>query len=334
MNRDGDRLVRTSEAQATVGIFDCLSAGFEKINGMLWVVLLPMALGLFLWRGPQLSVAPAITNLLKWYFSIVPAEMLDAQSGTGIMAGGSQLTEALQGIAGDVNVFSFLTMGLGIAGRGAIPAAQIGEATALFALPAIERPVVALGTVFALQGLGLFLGACFLGLIAQRVRGEAISLWRLARRVVGYWLSIVGFVLMLAIAALCVSMPIAVLLGLAFAMAPGAAEVIFMAVIAGWQAAALWLALFTFFVVDAAIVGELGPLRAARSSMRLVARNFWSATGFVILYLVIAYGMLALWGRLDGEPWSVLLGIVGNGYVASGLAASSMVYYRAHVATA
>ncbi len=101
-----------------------------------------------------------------------------------------------------------------------------------------------------------------------------------------------------------------------------------------WQTAALWLMVFGFFFVDAVVVGELGPLKAFQSSVRLVSRNFWSATTFVALYLLISYGMLVVWLWLGVEPWGTALAIVGNAYISTGLAAGSMVYYRTRAAQA
>src|SRR5581483_5841732 len=41
-----------------LGVIDTLSAGFGLINRRLWLILLPVALDLFLWYGPRLSIAP------------------------------------------------------------------------------------------------------------------------------------------------------------------------------------------------------------------------------------------------------------------------------------
>ena len=67
--------------------------------------------------------------------------------------------------------------------------------------------------------------------------------------------------------------------------------------------------------------------------MRLVGRNFWSAAGFILLYLVITYGMLVVWSRLGDEPWAGVVAILGNAYITSGLVAASMVYYRTRATT-
>lgn len=332
MDRKGDRALRLGETEQGIGIIDCLSAGFEKVNRMLWVLILPVAMGLFLWRGPQLSAAPAIGNLLSWYARVLPPNGLDVDAASGALAQGAQSAEQVREILellGEVNLFSFLTLGVGIAGRGSLPGPPVGEGMALFTLPAIRQPFSALALGAALYGFGLLLGAGYLGFIGQRVRGEATDVARLGRRVWGYWLGMIGFLLALCIAALAVIIPTGLFLGLTFALAAEAVPVVFAVFVAAWQVAAIWLTVFTFFLIDAVVVAELGPLRAAKSSIRVVGRHFWSAGGFILLYLVIAYGMLIVWTRLGGEPWAIGLGILGNAYVMSGLAAASMVYYRA-----
>lgn len=323
--------MRVGEREQGIGIVDCLSTGFEKVNGMLWVLLFPLAMGIFLWRGPQLSAAPAIGDLLSWYTQALPPGAFDVDSGADALVGGAQGAEQMQdmlAMLGDLNLFSFLTLGIGIAGRGSIPGPPLGAGLPLFTMPAISQPLSALALAIALYGLGLLLGASYLGLIGQRVRGEVTSLRRLGRAVWRYWLSMVAFLLALAVAIFAASIPTTLLLGLTFAFAAAAVPLIFALSVAMWQVAGIWLTLFTFFLVDAVVVGELGPLQAAKSSVRLVGRHFWSAAGFILLYLIITYGMLLIWMRLADEPWGIALALLGNAYITSGLAAASMVYYR------
>jgi hypothetical protein len=314
---------KVQEGQGALGIIDSLSAGFAKINGMLWVLLFPLAMGFFLWRGPVLSAAPAFNSVLDWYMRLVPPDALGSSVDQI-----NQIRDGLQSLFGEFNLLSFLTLGVGLAGRGAIPVPSLPTTDQWIELPAIIQPIRAVGLMVLIEVAGLFLGACYLGLIAQRVRGEATSVAHLAHRVWGYWWSLLGFLLAVIGAVIVICVPISILLGLALVLAPAAADAMLVIVALGWQIVAIWLVMFMFFVVDAAVVAQLGPLRAMRSSIQVVRQNLWSAFRFILLYLLITYGMLALWGQLGDNPLSVVVTIVGNAYIASGLLAGSMVYYR------
>ena len=85
---------------------------------------------------------------------------------------------------------------------------------------------------------------------------------------------------------------------------------------------------YLFFFSDAVVVSEVGPVRAALYSIRLVLTNFWPAFGFIIITWVIMRGLHVVWQGLAQAPIGLALAIFGNGYVESGLAAASMLFYR------
>jgi hypothetical protein len=64
----------------------------------------------------------------------------------------------------------------------------------------------------------------------------------------------------------------------------------------------------------------------------VVAKNFWSAIGLISLTLLILTGTQIIWTSISFSSWGVMAGVVGNAYVASGLAAASMLFYRSRLA--
>ena len=93
-------------------------------------------------------------------------------------------------------------------------------------------------------------------------------------------------------------------------------------------AVALWIGFYLFFVIDAIVISDVGPIRAIWNSINVVRRNLWSALGLVILINIIAMGLPYLWRALTATPWGTALGILGNAYVGSGLVAASLIFYR------
>ena len=87
--------------------------------------------------------------------------------------------------------------------------------------------------------------------------------------------------------------------------------------------------LYLFFAPEAIFISRVGPIQAIRRSVAVVHAGVWSALTLAILVTVILIGMGQLWISLAGQAsWGLALGIVGNAYIASGLVAASMLFYR------
>jgi hypothetical protein len=97
------------------------------------------------------------------------------------------------------------------------------------------------------------------------------------------------------------------------------------------QVASILLVIYLFFLVDAIVVSEVGPVRAAVNSARVVSSNVWSTVLFIFLVWVISAGLQLVWGAMSKTLFGTGVAIVANAYVASGLAAASMQYYQTRV---
>src|SRR5207244_2230916 len=86
------------------------------------------------------------------------------------------------------------------------------------------------------------------------------------------------------------------------------------------------LIIYLYFWVDAIVVSDAGPLRAAVSSGRVVASNFWSSVFFIGLVLLISRGTSLIWDALDPAPIGMVVAIALNAYIATGLIAASMLF--------
>jgi hypothetical protein len=95
-----------------------------------------------------------------------------------------------------------------------------------------------------------------------------------------------------------------------------------------FQVALLWAMLSLFFALDAIILADAAPLRAAALSIALFRRHFWSSLALIGLILLISTGISIVWRALARQPVGLSASIVGNAYVGTGLAAASMVFFR------
>ena len=114
-------------------------------------------------------------------------------------------------------------------------------------------------------------------------------------------------------------------------VAPAAGAFLSALVLVGGWAVVIMLAFYLFFLVDAIVMSGAGPIRAAINSARVVANNFSSTVGFIALVYLISVGLQIVWGAMSKNPFGIAVAIVGNAYVASGLAAASMQYYQTRV---
>jgi hypothetical protein len=310
------------------GIIDTLSAGFQLVNRAPWVLAVPIALDLLLWLGPRLSVATlgerAVAGLLAM---VTEAGAAAGAAAEGQVEGFQQGLEALRMIVSSFNLLSLLAFG-GFAMESAVPLDQGGAAGRVELLSAGQVALVALVLIL----LGVALACLWLGAIAQLVRDGRGSAGRLLYSLPRYWLAVVGFLALLVGAALAITLPLMLLAAVAQLFVPALGTFLTLFVAVALQLLVIWAVLYLFFFADAVVVSEVGPLRAAANSVRVVSLNFWATLGFIIITWVIMRGLHIIWQSLAQAPVGLALAILGNGYVESGLAAASMLFYSNRIA--
>lgn len=282
-----------------VGVIDIIAAGFTSAAKQWWAMSIPIVLDLYLWLGPRLSPQPFIKQIL----SKMP------------------LPEGSQVLLGGMNLFSLLSSSLL-----RVPSTGGAETAA----PAFVQPAVLvvddglslLGWVLLLFSSGLFLGSLYLVLLAQPLmpmggRGRL-------RQAGALWLRAICLVFFLFAGAIIVGLPATLTITLASLISPLLAQAVSLASLAFL----IGIAFYLFFTIEAMVISEVGPLRAAWNSITVVRRNPWSAVGFIILINIIGLGLLRVWRSLGGTAWGEVLAILGNAFVGSGLVASSLLYYR------
>ncbi|MGB5932972.1 MAG: hypothetical protein WBH57_07890 [Anaerolineae bacterium] len=283
------------------GVIDTLSLGFSAITQQLWVLAIPVALDLYLWLGPRLSPIPLIQR----------ASLYLPSTGLAI-----QLQELLAGF----NLFSLLASAIL-----AVPSLMAGATTVSplgQMVIEIDDGLPFMGWVLALLPLGLLVGCLYLGLIAQKVREKPYR--SLLHRIWGYWLRVILLLLIFIGGAILLGLPLAMGFTLVSLLSESLAPILSTLLLA----LLVWIWFYLFFAIDAIVISDAGPLSAIWNSINVVRRNFWSSLGLIILINVIGMGLSLVWRALGANPWGLALGIVGNAYVGSGLAAASLIFYR------
>jgi hypothetical protein len=314
-------LTARREASPT-GVIETLSAGYAAVNRQPWVLLLPILLNLFLWLGPHVSysplVGPLLTDATEWTRQVAfgPRRALrDPEVINGI----EQSRQWLIARTDDTNGFQALAWGpLGLP---SVDAPSPSDEVAF--VNGWGDGVALLG---ACIGLSLLLGGWFYGGLAGASRGKDGNPVAACRRLPRSVLDVLGLVAVVFGASVLFGVPVLLLIGFTAVVSPPVAVLGSMLLLAGLLFASVHL----FFSIPAIFVSGAGPLVAIQRSVGMVRRHLWPSVALILLTWLILAGMDRVWDLLASQlqsPYGVVLGILGNAYVASGLIAAGMVFY-------
>ncbi len=295
-----------------IGIIDTISLGYGLVNRRPWLIVLPVMLDLVFWLGPRLSMQPT-------------TEALTGFLAPQVVENDAFLAE-LRAVGAQADLLGLL-------------AVQVPSLIRL--LNPDSSPILAQRPVLALTGLlttltvallllivGLLLTMLYLTPIAQVVRSGNADPRQMPRLAGRAWLRLLLLMVLLVGAGLLVTVPLSVLVGLLSLVGLNLLPLVGTLLLVG----AIWLRVYLFFVIDAIVVSEVGPLRAIQYSIAVVRHNFWSSLGFIVLSYVISLGLARVFELFTQMIIGVPVAIIANAYIASGLAAASMIFYSDRLA--
>jgi hypothetical protein len=304
---------RRDDARPT-GVVDTLSAGYGIVNRRPWIVLIPILFDLALWFGPQVSVSPLVGRALA-------GSGVERGFGADDEQAAATARQAVLSAVDEVNLLALATPSW-ISVPSITPLIG-GQGTLRF----VDSWATAFGLVAGSLAVGVLVGCIYRSIIAQQVRDAAIVARELPRQTAEGWPRLVGLVILLGVAALLVSIP----LGLVLAAATLVARELASLGVALVMTLVIWGQFYFLFAPDAIFVSRVGPLAAVRRSVAVVRAHFWAAVRIAVLTTIILLGMGQVWLALARQApwgWGPALGILGNAYIASGLVAASMIFYR------
>jgi len=335
-----------------LGVVGSLAAGFEMVGRHLGLIVLPVLIDLFLWLGPRVSIAPLVEQFAAFLLAQSAPDPKTIDQVT-------QAVQMLKQLGEQPNLFSLLS---------ALPLLNVPSLLAQHApgaLSPLGQPHVMLTTsVLAVMAwgsvlvpVGLALGFLYLNSLARWVRAmrspdqqklalkrtaapvpsgveePALSQVEVADPVVeessssGKFIRVFLFaagVLMVGV----VLVPLWMLLvGASVALVPLLGFLVWSLGIGVGSYAILHL----LFVVPGVLLGGRGLLRAIWESILLIHTQFPSVVGLILLVVLIYQGLGFVWSLPSGDSWSLLVGILGNGCIATGLTAAFFVFYQERV---
>lgn len=294
------------------GIVEALQSGYDMLNTRPYLIAVPLALDLVLWLGPRLTSPALFAWLARW---------------PGQSADGAALAQTLR----ERGASAELTSGIAQLWNGYGVSSLVGALGREHVVDVIGRPTAAIGpwyvaafVLLALLVIGLWLKSLFVAPIAQMVRHEPFAVgtalqvsWEAATRAALLVLTAIGM-LALTLVPVAITAAAFVLAGL------NGAGVIVLATLVPVLGALFYGA----FAMDAIFLERVGPMRAIYLSYRVVRRNAWPTAGFIGLTILISRALPLALTQVVRQPVGVFLAMVAHAYVAAGLAAGSLIFYR------
>ena len=285
-------------------VIDTLSEGFGAANRRPWIIAIPILFDLFLWLGPKATLGPNLAQLIQ---AGLPAQYRGYEA-------------LVQQTAASFNVFSLAAIYL--------PSLVVRlESTPLASFTAdlgVNSPLVFLGLAAGTVLVGLWLACLYLGLIAQVVRDGQTNLQLMASAVWRYWRRLIAFLFLVALILAAVAVPFGLAYLVLASVSPSAGE--FLALLV--QIAFVWAIVYLFFSIQALLLSDAGPVQAIRLSVAVIASNFWAAITLIGLTFLIYLGLPIAWQLIATHPAGLAVGIIGNAYIGTGVAAAGFLFYQ------
>ncbi|HEY8597838.1 MAG TPA: hypothetical protein VIL85_05365 [Thermomicrobiales bacterium] len=296
-----------------MGVIDAIADGCFAVARRPLVLVPVVALDLLYWLGGRLTAAPFTAGIIRLL------ELAPQQSPGG--PDPAETIATLRLLGQETDLFGLLTLGqhpLLLQ----LTVEQVARPWGVGIIDVGNWGIVLLLAV-VLTVLGILLLAVSLSLLAPLARQEPFSFVAVLRQVPRCWLRLLGLCAVivagfgLLLLPLLILATIMTLLGLSTALL-------------GVLLTVPLLVLYVYLALapEAIAVSDVGPLRAIKLSIGVVRRNFWPTSGLIAAIVLLNNGLPYGWALLTQQAAGVPLAIVGNGFIATGLMAAAMFFYR------
>lgn len=294
-----------------------LVEGFNTIAGQIYIILFPVAVDLLLWFGPLVRVKTLLLPFMERAAEISASAY--GEQGAAFMKSSNEMWAAL--LDGFNMVFGLRTYPVGVPSLMISQGAQRNPLGSMRVFEVTSMDSAAL-LVLAFAAAGLLFGSLYYALVAQAAgrKKEPLTLANLSHftgQSILLALLLVAAVVMLGFPAMCLISSLILVL-------PALGPLPFMLL----GLVVVWVLLPLAFTPHGIFMGGLNVGRSLVTSFRMV-RSMMSGVGiFFIMIIMLSYGMDALWSTPGVDSWMLVVGILGHGFITSGLLAATFVYYR------
>ena len=300
------------------GVIGSLRAGFDAVANHVWLIVLPLALDIFLWLGPRLSVDGLLRPFVRYMF---------LQARRGVEA--SELDRFLEtqtsllAILQNFNLLSLLSK---------FRIFPIGISSLLAQTMPVETPLgeqnvvqissvpLLIGIIFILTVIGWVVGGLYFRWVSRTTLDQEEAGISLLRAILQTFVLSVCWLIGLLIILLPVTFILTLLAFINPLLANAAIFVILLL--------SFWLIVPLFFVPHGIFARRQNAFYSALTSLRLARFTFPTSGMFVISVLILSQGLNYLWKVPPSDSWMTLVGIAGHAFITTAILAASFVYYR------
>jgi hypothetical protein len=188
----------------------------------------------------------------------------------------------------------------------------------------IYRGAGLFGIVAGAFTIGTILTTLQMAMVGQRISEGHVQIGRLLRRLPAMWVRLIGLGAVAAVIAIAILMPFLVLIVVFSFVSAGMARIV------QWLSAfvALWLGTFLFFSIHGILMNNRGVLNSLWDSVRVVHWNLSATMMLIFLVFTLTVGLGMAWLQAPMGSWAALLGIGGNAFITTGLAAATFVFFQ------
>lgn len=321
---------RRTAPGTTAGVIDTIADGMTLVVQRPWLMAAPLNVDALLWLTVKVPMTPMTDNAARF---IETTDVADARLAADTLRDigdkvyvtdflGAFLPSLFTGVSLDTVLNQLVTFispasGAGIARDSMFEPWRMGLMDPITI--GSENRVALIGLLSLFASTIAF--AAYRVPVARAIRGDTTSsFWK---ELGGSWVRFLAYVLLILGVALASLVPFTILgvifaiLGLNLSFVFAIALLIF----------GTMIGIYTFFAVDAMLLHRFGPIQAFRLSYDVGRMYFGQIARFALTSLLIMFGSMALWNQTVDSAPGTIIALIGNAFLGTTLAASSMLFY-------
>lgn len=321
---------RRTAPGTTAGVLDTIADGMTLVLQRPWLMLMPLVVDLVIWLFLKVPMAPMTENAARF---IETSNVTDARmAADSIRELGEQVyvtdflglfvPSVFSGVPLDIVINQIVTLISPASGAGVLRDSLVESwRNGLLApiTPGSDHTVALVGFLSVVGSTIAF--ALYRVPLARVIRGDQTSsLWK---ELSGSWLRFLAYLAVILAIAMASLVPLTIL-GTLFAIFGFNVTFVFAMALLIFGS---MIGIYTYFAVDAILLHRSWPLPALRLSFDVGRMFFGQIARFALTSLMIMFGSMALWSETTSTAPGVILALVGNAFLGTTLAASSMLFY-------